>query len=151
MVKANSYSHLASGITTEDPREIETVQDKLLRKEEGLRREVERLASVRTYGDGGSSTALLCWGSNKGVSAELGEELGLRVVQPVVLNPFPANRFREALRGVDRTVSVETNSTGQLARLIRYHGFEADDSILKYDGRPFSVDDLESRLKEVAI
>jgi 2-oxoglutarate ferredoxin oxidoreductase subunit alpha len=151
VVKANSYSHLASGITTEDPREIEAVQDKLLRKEEGLRREVERLASVRTYGDENSSTALLCWGSNKGVSAELGEELGLRVIQPVVLNPFPANRFREALRGVDRTVSVETNSTGQLARLIRYHGFEADDSILKYDGRPFTVDDLESRLKEVAI
>jgi 2-oxoglutarate ferredoxin oxidoreductase subunit alpha len=104
---------------------------------------------VRTYGNEGSSTALLCWGSNKPVCAELGEKLGFRVVQPVVLNPFPTTQFEEALRGVDRTICVETNSTGQLARFIRCHGFEADDLILKYDARPFSVDDLEKRLLEV--
>lgn len=147
-VKANSYAHLEYGITTEDPEDIKSCQEKLLKKEEALRREVEELPSVGIYGDGGSTTALLCWGSNKGVCSEVGGELGLRVVQPLVLNPFPVNRFREALRGVEETISVETNSTGQLGRLIRYHGFEADRFILKYDGRPFSVDDLEERLSE---
>ncbi|MGC9514870.1 2-oxoacid:acceptor oxidoreductase subunit alpha [Methanocrinis sp.] len=148
-VKANGYAHLESGITTEDAGEIKAVQDKSLRKEVSLKIELEGLPAVRTYGPEDASLALLCWGSNKPVCAELAEKLGLRVVQPVVLNPFPKSQFEEALQGVERTISVETNSTGQLARLIRCYGFEADDLILKYDARPFSVDDLEERLMEV--
>lgn len=149
VVKANGYAHQESGITTEDAGEIKAVQDKSLRKEESLKRELESLSAVRTYGPEDASLALLCWGSNKPVCAELAEKLGLRVVQPVVLNPFPKRQFEEALRGVERTISIESNSTGQLARLIRCYGFEADDLILKYDARPFTVDDLEDRLMEV--
>ena len=149
VVKANGYAHLESGITTEDAGEIAAVQDKSLRKEERLKRELEGLPAVNTLGQKDASTALICWGSNKPVCAELAGKFGLRVVQPVVINPFPANQFRKALDGVERIISVETNSTGQLARLIKSHGFEADDLILKYDGRPFSVDDLEERLGEV--
>lgn len=149
VVKANGYAHLESGITTEEAGEIRAVQDKSLLKEKSLIEELEGLPTVRTYGNEEGSTALLCWGSNKGVCAEVGEKLGLRVVQPVVLNPFPTSQFETALRGVERTISVETNSTGQLARLIRCCGFETDDLILKYDARPFSVDDLEKRLLKV--
>jgi len=149
VVKANGYAHLESGITTEDAGEVKAVQDKSLLKEKSLKKELDGLPAVKTYGSKGSSTALLCWGSNKGVCAEVGEKFGLRVVQPVVLNPFPTTKFEEALRDVERTISVETNSTGQLARLIRCYGFEADDLILKYDSRPFSVDDLEKKIEEV--
>jgi 2-oxoglutarate ferredoxin oxidoreductase subunit alpha len=149
VVKANGYAHLESGITTEEACEVKAVQDKSLLKEKSLIEELDGLPAVKTYGSNGSSTALLCWGSNKGVCAEVGEKFGLRVVQPVVLNPFPTSQFEKALRGVERTICVETNSSGQLARLIRSHGFEADDLILKYDARPFSVEDLEERLLEV--
>ncbi len=149
VVKANGYAHLESGITTENGEEIAAVQEKSLLKEKSLIEELKGLPAVRTYGSEEGSTALLCWGSNKPVCAEVGEKLGLRVVQPVVLSPFPTPQFEEALRGVERTISVETNSTGQLARLIRSRGFEADDLILKYDARPFSVEDLEERLLEV--
>jgi len=148
-VKANGYAHLESGITTEDASEVKAVQDKSFLKEKSLIRELESLPTVRTYGSKDASTALLCWGSNKPVCAEIGERLGLRVVQPVVLNPFPTPQFEEALRDVERTISVETNSTGQLASLIQCYGFEADELVLKYDARPFSVEDLEERLMEV--
>jgi 2-oxoglutarate ferredoxin oxidoreductase subunit alpha len=151
VVKANSYAHLPSGITTEEPRAIEAGQDKLLRKKRRLVEELERLKTLNVSGDRRSSTAVVCWGSNKGPCGEVGEELGLRVVQPVVVSPFPADLFREALRGVERTISVETNSTGGMAKLIRSCGFEADRLVLKYDGRPFSVDELEERLLEVGI
>jgi len=149
VVKANGYAHLESGITTEDAGEVKAVQDKSLLKEKSLIEELESLPAVKTYGSKDASTALLCWGSNKGVCAEVGEKFGLRVVQPVVLNPFPTPQFEKALQGVERMICVETNSTGQLARLIRCCRFEADDLILKYDARPFSVDDLEKRLLEV--
>lgn len=149
VMKANSYAHLESGITTEDVGEIKAVQDKSLLKEKGLIEELEGLPSVKIHSSEDASTALLCWGSNKGVCAEVGEKHGLRVVQPVVMSPFPTHQFEKALRGVERTICVETNSTGQLARLIRCRGFEADDLILKYDARPFSVDDLEKELEKV--
>jgi 2-oxoglutarate ferredoxin oxidoreductase subunit alpha len=149
VVKANGYAHLESGITTEDAREIKDVQEKSLQKEKRLKKELEALPAVRTYGDEYGSVALLCWGSNKPVCAEVGERLGLRVIQPVVMNPFPIAQFKEALEGVERKISVETNSTGQLARLVRCIGLKVDDLILKYDARPFSVEDLEERLQEV--
>jgi len=43
---------------------------------------------------------------------------------------------------------VENNATGQLARLIKNHGFCADAMILKYDGRPFALEELETGVKE---
>jgi 2-oxoglutarate ferredoxin oxidoreductase subunit alpha len=43
---------------------------------------------------------------------------------------------------------VENNATGQLVRLIKAHGIDVDDTILKYDGRPFTLDELEKMVKE---
>jgi len=42
---------------------------------------------------------------------------------------------------------VENNATGQLARLVANFGFRVDEKILKCDGRPFSVEELEERVK----
>lgn len=149
IVKVNSYAHLESGITTEDASEICSNQDKSLRKEEALIKELNDYPSVNVYGDLNSSTALLCWGSNKGVCAELGHKYHLRVVQPVVLNPFPIQKFEKAFFGVKKTICVEGNSTGQLARLMRNFNLQVDEKILKYDGRPFSIEYLDDKLREV--
>jgi 2-oxoglutarate ferredoxin oxidoreductase subunit alpha len=45
-------------------------------------------------------------------------------------------------------IAVENNATGQLVRLIRAYGFSTDSMILKYDGRPFALDELEASVKE---
>ena len=55
---------------------------------------------------------------------------------------------REAVGGVKKLIAVENNATGQLARLIGNYGFRTDAMILKYDGRPFALDELEARVKE---
>ena len=44
--------------------------------------------------------------------------------------------------GVERFYGVETNETGQLARLVREFGYRADGMVLKYDGRPFMLEEL---------
>jgi len=54
-----------------------------------------------------------------------------------------------ALEGVEDLICVECNSTGQLARLMECQGLEPGRRILKYDGRPFSTEELAARLKEV--
>ena len=149
VVKINSYEHDEYGLTTEDPAITVRMQDKRLRKEKFLMEEVEKYETVRTYGNKKSPDVLLCWGSNKGVCIEVGESLGLKVVQPIVLSPFPLDEFKEAIKGAKKIISVENNARGQLRQLLSCHGIKIDEEILKYDGRPFSVDELRERLKKI--
>ena len=149
IIKVNSYEHDESGITTEDPEITKAMQDKRIGKETYLAKELEGCETVKIYGDKSSPQALLSWGSNKGVSAEVAEKMGLRAVYLQVLWPFPIKKFQEALSGVKELVCVENNATGQLIRLIQGFGFKVDKKILKYDGRPFSMDGLEQEVKKI--
>lgn len=149
VIKVNSYEHDESGITTEDPAITIQMQDKRLRKEKSLAKEIKKYETVKSYGNQGSSTVLLCWGSNKGVCVEAAGKLNLKVVQPVVLSPFPLDRFKEAIKGAQKIISVENNATGQLRLLLNRFGIKIDSEILKYDGRPFSVDELEYKIKNI--
>lgn len=147
-VKANSYAHDESGITTEDPGVVARMAEKLLEKGVAAARVLEGYPCVATAGDPGAETALLCWGSTAGVCTEAAGRLGLRVVRPVVLSPFPEAQVKAALAGAGRIIAVEENVTGQLARLASVHGIRADAVVGKYDGRPFALEDLERRLQE---
>ena len=73
----------------------------------------------------------------------------LKVVQPLVLEPLPIDHLRKALSDTDKIIGVEVNTTGQLTKLLSGHGFDIHDSILRYDGRPFTVDGLLYKVKEV--
>jgi len=144
IIKVNSYEHDEYGITTEDSKLTILMQDKRMSKEKYLEEELEKFETVKVYGDRDASVSLLCWGSNKGVCVELAERLGIKVIQPLVLWPFPTRQFQRALSGVKKLVCVESNATGQLTRLMKILGFNVDEQILKYDGRPFSFDELEA-------
>lgn len=148
VIKVNGYEHDESGITTEDAVVTKKMQDKRLRKEKHLAEELKSFPTVKTYGNEEQTTALLCWGSAKGICVEIAQKLGLKVIQPIVLSPFPEHAFREAIRGIKKLIAVENNATGQLVRLIKAHGIDVDDTILKYDGRPFTLDELEKMVKE---
>jgi len=50
---------------------------------------------------------------------------------------------------VQNLICIENNSTAQLASLINRYGFSVNEKVLKYDGRPFSLDELEERLKDL--
>lgn len=149
VIKVNSYEHDEYGITTEDPVMTVQMQDKRLRKEKFLMKEIARYETVKSYANKDSSTILLCWGSNKGVCMEAAEKLNIKVVQPILLSPFPIDEFKEAIRGGMRIISVENSATGRLREYISRYGVNIDKEILKYDGRSFSVDELEDRIKEV--
>ena len=147
VVKVNSYEHDEYGITTEDPVKTVRMQNNRLLKAVSLSKELEKYETVKCRGNDKSDTAILCWGSNRPVCEEAASSLGLKVVCPVVLSPFPADAFKAALRGVKKIISVENNATGQLGALIKGYGIKVDTEILKYDGRPFSVDELEDAVK----
>jgi len=149
IIKVNSYEHDEHGFTTEEPQRIRMMSAKRLRKEKHINQEIQNYEPIKVFGDKNSSTILLCWGSNKGVCSELGEKFGLKVVQPVVLSPFPLNSFQKELKNANKIISVENNVTGQLSKLIGRYGFKVDEEILKHDGRPFSLEELKMRIKEL--
>jgi 2-oxoglutarate ferredoxin oxidoreductase subunit alpha len=149
MVKATSYEHDEYGITTEESEQIARMQQKRLRKKKTLEDELSRHEQVKVYGNLESNTVLLCWGSTKGACIEVAEELGLKVVQPLVLEPLPITPLREVLSDADKIIDVEVNATGQLAKLLSAHGICIDDMILRFDARPFTVDVLLEKVKEV--
>jgi 2-oxoglutarate ferredoxin oxidoreductase subunit alpha len=54
------------------------------------------------------------------------------------------------LKKAKKIICIEENYNAQFARLLkREFGIEANDKILKYNGRPFSVEELVEKLKEV--
>jgi len=149
MVKATSYEHDEYGITTEDSEQIVRMQRKRLRKKKTLEEELSRCEQVKVYGNLESSTVLLCWGSTKGSCIEVAEELGLKVVQPLVLEPLPIEPLKKALSGADKIIDIEVNTSGQLAKHVSAYGICIDDMILRFDARPFTVDSLLDKVKEV--
>jgi 2-oxoglutarate ferredoxin oxidoreductase subunit alpha len=149
VIKANSYAHDEQGITTERADLAVRMTEKRLRKMETLKKETGMLPSVQVHGERGAEKTLLCWGSMLPVCRELAEKERLRLVQPIVLSPFPEEALREALAGAKPVVIVEENALGQLQMLCARNGIPVDRSVRRYDGRPFSIDELERRVREV--
>jgi 2-oxoglutarate ferredoxin oxidoreductase subunit alpha len=149
IVKASSYAHDEAGFTTEEANETRELQEKMLRKGKSLKEELATYPTVKTYGTRDAGKTIVCWGSEKWACIEAAERLGAQVVQPLVLAPFPVRAWKEAMIGAGDVACVENNATGQLARLLRQHDFDPGRSVLKYDGRPFAIDELEARLREV--
>jgi 2-oxoglutarate/2-oxoacid ferredoxin oxidoreductase subunit alpha len=149
VIKVNSYFHDEGGFTTESAETVRRMQEKVSRKENAMRQELATYEQVLVHGDTTSPVALLCWGSNKGVAAEVAGELGVQAIQPVVLWPFPEEQFRRSCAGVSRLIAVENSATSQLSTLIGRHGIPVDTQILKNDGRPFSIEELTERVSEV--
>ncbi|MEW6008773.1 MAG: 2-oxoacid:acceptor oxidoreductase subunit alpha [Candidatus Omnitrophota bacterium] len=149
IIKVNSYEHDEFGITTEDAQITKFMQEKRLRKKTFLLKDLEREEVVKVYANKKADTAILCWGSNKGVCIEAAQNLGLKVIQPLVLSPFPVEQFTQSLVSVKKVICVENNFSGQLAEVVKLHGFNVNERILKYDGRPFFLEELEDQLKKI--
>ena len=148
-VKVNSYEHDEYGITTELAEQTRIMQDKRMRKQKIILEMLLKHETVGVYANAASKTALLCWGSNKGVCVEVADNLGLKVVQPRVLAPVPVEKLKNALIGVDKVILVENSYTGQLEQLLKPYGINVSAKILKSDGRPFTVNELEEKVRGV--
>jgi 2-oxoglutarate ferredoxin oxidoreductase subunit alpha len=149
VVKLNSYEHDEDGITTELAEITIKNVEKRRKKTASIEGELKKMETVKTYGDQKSNTVLLTWGSTKGSVIEAADRLGCRVVQLLYLNPLPTWELSEKLKGAKKIISIECNATGQLSSLMTAAGFKIDSKILKYDGRPFTVKELENKIKEI--
>jgi 2-oxoglutarate ferredoxin oxidoreductase subunit alpha len=107
------------------------------------------------HGPKEAELTVLAWGSTKGTildAMKVLESQGKKVnfLQCRLMKPFPAKRVGEILRAAKRIVSLEENYSGQLANLVQEQtGVMIDERINKFDGRPFSEDEITSALAKV--
>ena len=63
--------------------------------------------------------------------------------------PFPRETVLARLAKTQRIITIEGNATAQLARLVTTEThLRIADSILRYDGRPFNLEEVERELEK---
>lgn len=152
VVLVDSDEHDEWGNITESDEIRTKMVDKRLKKFESLKEEVEEPWLI---GDEKPKNLIVSWGSTYGAVREaveklIGEGVSIGALVFGDIWPLPTNRLLELKDTAKKIIDVEQNATGQLDSLIREEALiKSTHKILKYDGRPFSGDELYARLKEV--
>jgi 2-oxoglutarate ferredoxin oxidoreductase subunit alpha len=148
--------HDPQGHITEDATNRIKMMEKRMGKLALAAREIPLKRQLTLYGPPDADVTVIGWGSTKGsiqdALAELDGKDGLRwnYLQIRLLRPFPTEAVTKILRRAKRTIIVEGNYTGQLGNLIReMTGLTLDHYVPKYDGRPFSQEELVEALSLV--
>lgn len=145
-VTADSDEHSERGWITEDAEVRNQMMDKRLRKLVKLR---EELQEPEYIGGEVFETLILGWGSTYGpireavncINQESPGTYGALIFGDIY--PLPEKLLREKAAQAKKVINMEQNATGQLAELVREKtGIVCDDSLLKYDGRQMSVDEI---------
>ncbi|WP_300157710.1 2-oxoacid:acceptor oxidoreductase subunit alpha [Solidesulfovibrio sp.] len=148
-VVLDSDEHTPDGHITEDLGVRVTMQDKRMRKHDGL---AKAALPPDVYGDPDNATLLTCWGSTLGAALEAAQALREKGEKAAVLHfsqvwPLTPDAFMPVLGQARRTVMVEGNFAGQLARLVRREtGYVFDGRVNRYDGLPFTAAYILERL-----
>jgi 2-oxoglutarate ferredoxin oxidoreductase subunit alpha len=113
---------------------------------------VEEMRPPSLYGPEQADVTLIAWGSSYGPVREAVDRFNAGKDKANLLHfvdvwPLPVSRVCPFLQSAKRLVAVESNATGQFARLVRaYTGVEVDGMILRFDGRPLSPEYILDRL-----
>jgi 2-oxoglutarate ferredoxin oxidoreductase subunit alpha len=151
VVVADSDEHGEDGHLTEDHAIRVRMVEKRARKGEGL---VSEILPPLFTGPPDGDVALIGFGSTKGVIAEAREILAAEGVGAAAIHlrqvwPFPSGAVDDVLSRFAKALTVENNRSGQLARLIRTEtGREVAGTVSRYDGLPFTAEELARRIKE---
>ena len=153
-VSADSDEHDENGKITEAADVRVRMMDKRMKKLEKLTLELQEPEFI---GPQRYETLLLGWGSTYGPIAEaitiLNEKMPGKFAALVFgdIYPLPTKLLIAKAASAARLINVEQNATGQLAGLIREKTcLFCTSSILKYDGRQISGEEIADRLmKEV--
>ena len=141
----------------EDGQAVEEAEMRVLQMDKRMRKLDLAAQDIRgplVEGPEDADVTLVGWGTTYGPIHEarvLLEADGLKVnhVHYHEMWPFPAARTEQILKNARRVVDIENNYTGQLALVIRMMtGMDLPNKVLKYDGRPFTADEIARKVRE---
>jgi len=142
LVCVDSDEHDESGHITENHLVRNKMVEKRLKKLELIKNEIEpELIGNKNY-----KTLVVSWGSTKGVVEEaLGNKKGVSFLHFKQVYPLH-NKTLSYLKRAKKIVVIENNATGQFAKLLKREFGVKCESVLKYSGLPFSVEELNEKL-----
>ncbi len=149
MIVVDSDEHTEDGHLTERLDTRVLMMNKRMRKLDGL--VSDALLPVRIGGED-AETILVGWGSTHGAiseSLEKSNRADIAYLHFKQVFPLPAN-LKELFGNAKRIVVIENNFSGQFANLLKKHGISVSDRIVKYDGEPFSVEELTEKISNIA-
>ena len=147
----DSHEHTEDGHITEDPLIRIKMVEKRFKKFEGI---VKELGQPLRTGPDKADILLIGWGSTYGVIKEvtellLQEGVSISLMHLQEIWPFPETPVRQHLEQSKRCFVVENNATAQLSNIIQeITGHIPDGNVLKYDGRPFSCEELLNAVRK---
>lgn len=149
---ADSDEHAVEGHITESAIVRNQMVEKRLRKFQGIYNEI---SPPRIYPDNKAGNYIISWGSTLAPVEEAinilragGTDIGY--IHFSEIYPMRNDVIPQGILQNSRLIGVENNATGQLAKLLKMEaGVEVTDKILKYDGRPFSTEELVEKIKNL--
>lgn len=148
LVVVDSDEHTEDGHLTEDLEVRVTMMEKRMQKLIGMRQDV--LVPVMSSESKGE-IMLVGFGSTKGVIQEAIIRSGrtdMTALHFSQVYPLPEN-LSSYFEGIKKIVVIENNFTGQFAQLLKLHDVRIDETVLKYNGEPFSVEELTKKCKSL--
>jgi len=152
---ATTDEHDPDGHITEGVEMRMAMMEKRMGKLALVAKAIPRDQQYFLHGPKDAELTVLAWGSTKGTvldALKVLEAQGKRInyLQCRLMKPFPAEAVGRILREAKRIVSVEENYSGQLAQLVQEHtGVMITERANKFDGRPFSEDEMVRALSRV--
>ncbi len=155
LVAADSDEHDERGWIIEEADARINMMDKRLKKLDKLK---EELLEPDFIGEESFDTLFVGWGSTYGPISEAVHNLNKNEPGKYAalifgdVYPLPQKLLKEKAETAKTIINIEQNATGQLGDLIREQaGIVCDYSILKYDGRQISSDEIADRIRKEAM
>ena len=159
IVKASSYEHDESGNTIEDAKLSKKNAEDRMKKYSLIKKECEKMEMIKVYGNKKAKNLVIGWGSTKTVILDALDEIDESIKNPskgkwkflqiLYMKPL-SDEIKKEILSAKKVILIENNLTGQLGRLIREKtGISIKNRILKYDGRPFYLDDLKEEIQKI--
>ncbi len=107
------------------------------------------------HGPRAAPLTLVGWGSTKGSILDGIDDLKTDGIEANFLqiryfSPFPTMLVEEVLSRAKRKIAIENNYTAQMAGIIREKtGIAVDSKLVKFDGRPFSQNEVYEGVKDI--
>jgi len=145
---SNSDEHTEIGYDDETVENRNAQMQKRMKKLETCAK--EDMPKPQLFGPKKADLTFVSWGSNKGSILQAIKGKKANYLHLTWANPFPAEEVAEVLNNATYVVNVECNFTAQMGGLIAEKtGIRIKDNLLKYDGRPLYVEEIEAKIKEV--
>jgi 2-oxoglutarate ferredoxin oxidoreductase subunit alpha len=148
----NSTEHTEEGYSSSLPENVIKMKNKRLKKIETIENDFIKEHTINVFGKQDSKNLIISFGSPTGAILEAINNLPVKFLQVISLEPFPKIKVKNVLHDVENVISVEQNSTAQFANLFECKmQHKVNHKILRYDGRPFDPFKLRRQIEEVLL